>query len=198
MPYCARLTYASTTTSKPSALRQDLLDILEEARVHNFNQQIHGVLYYGNNYFFQCIEGRKTQVNELYQKISKDRRHRHVVLLSYQEIERPSLQDWQMKYVYHDETVQQFFSQHQWEKFNPYALKEDLIDEFMALLIPHENMEAGQHEKVEWVHIKERGQGISRIIPWLLIVTLSVLILFCLYYSVPINNSVGTGFFNNR
>lgn len=141
MPYNARLTYASTSTSKPGTIRQDLLDILAEATTHNSANDINGVLYYGNDYFFQCIEGRKTQVVELFNKICNDPRHTNVVVLSYHEIQDFSFKAWEMKFARQDEQIQQFFSSNQWEVFNPYSLEEGVIDDFLDILILKENMQ---------------------------------------------------------
>lgn len=138
MPYNARLTYASTSTSKPDTLRKDLIDILKKASSHNATSSINGVLYYGNDYFFQCIEGRKSKVNELFNKICDDERHTNIVVLSYHEVEHLSFTDWQMKFIRQDEEIQQFFNS-QWEVFNPYSLFDGMINQFVELLIQKDN-----------------------------------------------------------
>ena len=145
MPYNVRLTYASTSTSKPSNIKQDLLDILDEANANNLANTINGVLFYGNDYFFQCIEGRKTKVTELFNKISEDPRHTNLVVLSYHEINDLSFKAWELKFVRLDEHIQQYFNQKLWEVFNPYSLEEGLIDDFLSILIPKENMEVNEN-----------------------------------------------------
>lgn len=148
MPYNARLTYASTSTSKPGSIRQDLLDILAEATAHNSANAISGILYYGNNYFFQCIEGRKTKVMELFNKISNDPRHTNLVILSYHEVHDLSFKAWELKFTRQDEQIRQFFSRNQWEVFNPYSLEEGLIDDFLAVLIHKENMQVEPEQSI--------------------------------------------------
>ncbi|RYZ95237.1 MAG: BLUF domain-containing protein, partial [Moraxellaceae bacterium] len=84
-----RLTYASTTASTPATIREDLVHILNKARAYNAGNNIHGVLFYGNNYFFQCLEGDEKRVDRLYQQILKDSRHKNVVLLTRESISAP-------------------------------------------------------------------------------------------------------------
>lgn len=197
MPYCARLTYASTSTSSPATIRQDLIDILDEARAYNFNNKLYGVLYYGNNYFFECIEGRKTEVDALYEKLKKDPRHTNLFLLSYHEIEETSLKNWNMKYVHYDQQVQHFFSRHQWEKFNPYALNDGLIDEFVALLIPHEPVEPDGIEQDEMnVQGKQQGRLKFKYVIWLIFFGMMGLIILYFLNMIPWHNQFGIDFFN--
>ena len=54
-----RLTYASMATGSSAVVQGDLIDILHQARHFNAKRHIHGVLFYDNNYFFQCLEGER-------------------------------------------------------------------------------------------------------------------------------------------
>lgn len=143
-----RLTYASSTTSKPATIRQDLVSVLNEAQMHNSNHGIFGVLFYGNNYFFQCIEGRKLDIDLLYEKLLKDPRHKEVVLLSYQPVNKMRFIGWNMKYVLQEPAIIEFFESNNWEKFNPYALDEDLIEPFLNILANHNESTPGEREEV--------------------------------------------------
>ncbi|RYY80299.1 MAG: BLUF domain-containing protein [Moraxellaceae bacterium] len=143
-----RLTYASTTTSKPAMIRQHLVAILNEAQLHNSNNDVFGVLFYGNNYFFQCIEGNKAKVDMLYEKLLKDKRHKDMVLLSYTPINKMRFIGWNMKYVLHEPDIMEFFQSNHWEKFNPYALDEDLIEPFLNILVNHNESTPGAREEV--------------------------------------------------
>lgn len=182
MPQLVRLTYASTTTAKPATIRQDLQDIMQEAQLHNTNNAIGGVLYYGNDYFFQWLEGRKSQIDVLYKKILKDERHKEIVLLSYEPIDSPRFPGWELKYVRQDQQVVQFFSQMQWEKFNPYALKGMLIELFMDMLVQHPGMQPGEEEQVMWSHLTRKANIVLNLLSVVLVVGfLSLLVLYLLY-----------------
>lgn len=119
-----RLSYASKTTSSTAGVQRDLLDILQQARHFNARQQIHGVLFYDNNYFFQCLEGERKAVLKLYHKITRDPRHTDIVQLSCEKIEKPAFQHWQMKYILEDSRIRHFFAQHYGQSFNPYLLQD--------------------------------------------------------------------------
>ena len=139
MPYTVRLTYVSRSTCKPESLIQHLQDIQKQACIANGESNINAILYYGNNYFIQSIEGRKTQVHALFNRICNDTRHTDVVVLAYREVSKLSMIKWRLKCVRHDEQIQRFLHLDHWELFNPYLLHEDRVDDFVELLILKEN-----------------------------------------------------------
>ena len=95
--HLVRLIYASTKT--PSFKPSDIEDILESARKFNTQNDVTGMLCFNRNFFLQCIEGGRTAVNMTYQKILKDPRHDHVVILGYEEIIYRDFNQWSMAYV---------------------------------------------------------------------------------------------------
>lgn len=181
MPHLVRLTYASKTSSTPATIRQDLVNILEEARQHNFNHQIHGVLFYGNDHFFQCLEGRKNVVDALYEKLMNDPRHHHVQLLSYVPIDYSSFQSWNMKYVLQEEKIQNFLKLHHYASFNPYVLEGRTQDEFITLLLQEHESNAGQSEVVVGKEHAVRGNTLH--VTYIVIVSvLALLACLVVYY----------------
>jgi hypothetical protein len=56
----------------------DLLTILSESRANNKKKEITGMLLYLQERFIQVLEGDETVVNELYEEIRKDPRHKKV------------------------------------------------------------------------------------------------------------------------
>ena len=130
-----RLTYASKATSEPSTVQTDLIDILNHSRSFNNRHSISGVLFYNNNYFFQCLEGERTQLVELYNSIAKDTRHSDIVQLAREDIDAPAFGQWQMKYVLEDNRIRHFFVTHYGQAFNPYLLNNALLGEFIQLLV---------------------------------------------------------------
>ncbi len=130
-----RLTYASMATSKPAVVQNDLIDILNQSRRFNSKHCISGVLFYNNNYFFQCLEGERTQLFKLYDTISKDPRHTKVVQLACENIQVPAFGHWQMKYVLEDYRIRHFFATHYGQAFDPYLLNDEFHQEFIQLLV---------------------------------------------------------------
>lgn len=132
-----RLLYVSKLKSKVNPL-SELCDILSEALNFNSLNQIYGALYYGNNYFVQCLEGQKDKVEHLfYEKIIKDPRHENCEVLSFENIETYLFTTWHMKYAMFHREVLDFFSDYHNDEFNPYLLNPSTIPAFIELLSKH-------------------------------------------------------------
>lgn len=78
---------------------EDINSILEQARINNKRNKVTGLLYFNNKYFLQCLEGGRGAVNDIYQKILKDKRHSDVIILDYSEIEKREFEEWSMGYI---------------------------------------------------------------------------------------------------
>ena len=92
-----RLMYASRTTEafKPDSLSA----ILKKSTANNPSIGVTGVLCSSGDVFLQVLEGGRSQVSALYNRIATDPRHRDVVMLSYEEIEERSFAGWAMGQV---------------------------------------------------------------------------------------------------
>ena len=92
-----RLMYASRTTEafKPESLSA----ILKKSTANNPSVGVTGVLCSSGDVFLQVLEGGRTQVSALYNRIVTDPRHRDVVMLSYEEIDERSFAGWAMGQV---------------------------------------------------------------------------------------------------
>ena len=91
-----RLLYASRAIDpQPEAIEA----ILAQSRQHNPSCGITGILCYGGGIFLQAIEGGRMAVSELYGHIQRDRRHKDVVLLDYEEISERRFSGWTMGQV---------------------------------------------------------------------------------------------------
>ena len=92
-----RLMYASraTETVRPEALNA----ILRKSTHNNPTVGVTGVLCFSGEIFLQVLEGGRSQVSKLYNRIAQDPRHTEVVLLSYDEIEERSFAGWAMGQV---------------------------------------------------------------------------------------------------
>ncbi len=92
-----RLMYASRATEpvRPDALNA----IVRESTRNNAAIGVTGVLCFSGTIFLQVLEGGRSQVSALYNRITQDQRHHDVVLLSYDEIEERSFAGWAMGQV---------------------------------------------------------------------------------------------------
>ncbi|MEY8874898.1 MAG: BLUF domain-containing protein [Leptothrix sp. (in: b-proteobacteria)] len=91
-----RLLYAS----RADAVGTDIIEsILQQCRSHNPAIGITGVLCHGGDVFMQVLEGGRREVNDLYNLIARDPRHRDVTLLHYEEMAERRFSGWTMGQV---------------------------------------------------------------------------------------------------
>jgi len=92
-----RLLYASRAV--PAVDQEELAAILRQSKSHNPSVGVTGVLCYSGGIFLQVLEGGRSAVNRLYNRIATDPRHTDVELLSYQEIDERRFAGWSMGQV---------------------------------------------------------------------------------------------------
>ena len=92
-----RLMYCSR--SAPGVDGEELALLLRQCRSHNGDAGITGMLCFSEGLFIQVLEGGRTAVNKLYQRILADTRHTDVVLLVYEEISQRRFAGWTMGQV---------------------------------------------------------------------------------------------------
>jgi hypothetical protein len=114
------LIYVSTATHLMS--NAELLDILRVSRRKNEEKSVTGMLLYKGGNFMQALEGPEESVKEIFGKIQADSRHRGIILLSSEPIEKRQFADWKIAFVnLDDEAIRQ-----------ESAYSEFLQDEFTA------------------------------------------------------------------
>lgn len=90
-----QLTYASTLS--PGVDVSELARIKESSERNNPKNGISGTLVFGNDFFLQHLEGGREAVNQLFNKISRDPRHSHILLLDYSELAERDFDQWAMR-----------------------------------------------------------------------------------------------------
>ena len=75
-----------------------LKNILDECIAWNLPHQISGLLIYHEGTFLQVIEGESEDVNEIFNKIRRDPRHKDVTLLMDEEIHEREFGKWGMAF----------------------------------------------------------------------------------------------------
>jgi len=92
-----RLVYASRAVE---AIDQaELMAILKKSKANNPALGITGVLCFSEGIYLQALEGGRSAVNKLYNRIAADTRHTDVELLSYEEIGERRFAGWSMGQV---------------------------------------------------------------------------------------------------
>jgi hypothetical protein len=92
-----RLLYASRTAKPIHAAEID--GIVAQSRKHNVEIGITGILCQSGDTFLQVLEGGRMAVNQLYNSIVRDERHREVVILHFEEIGERRFSGWTMGQV---------------------------------------------------------------------------------------------------
>lgn len=127
-----RLVYTSRSVVAPQALHLGLdpgiARILAKSRKNNARLDVVGGLLFGEGYFLQCLEGDAMIVQNLYNKIETDNRHRDVTVLSQTSINMRTFSAWSMKYVPGEQRLQGLLRQWGMTRFDPYQLSKDQID----------------------------------------------------------------------
>lgn len=92
-----RLTYASRAV--PSIDHDELATIMRQSKLYNPQQGITGLLCFSGGIFIQTLEGGRSAVSRLYNRIAADPRHTDVVLLGFDEIGERRFAGWAMGQV---------------------------------------------------------------------------------------------------
>ena len=92
-----RLMYASRAAADVG--QDELVAILRQSKQNNPAVGITGLLCFSGGVFIQALEGGRSAVSHLYNRIAADKRHTDVVLLSYEEIGERRFAGWAMGQV---------------------------------------------------------------------------------------------------
>jgi hypothetical protein len=92
-----RLMYASRAVTTID--QEELVAILRKSKANNPAVGVTGVLCLGEGIFLQVLEGGRSAVNKLYNRIASDSRHTDVELLCYEEIGERRFAGWSMGQV---------------------------------------------------------------------------------------------------
>ncbi|MFM7705083.1 MAG: BLUF domain-containing protein [Rubrivivax sp.] len=92
-----RLMYASRAV--PAIDHEELVTILRQSKANNPTVGVTGVLCFSGGIFLQVLEGGRSAVNRLYNRIAADPRHTEVEVLLYEEIGERRFASWSMGQV---------------------------------------------------------------------------------------------------
>ena len=88
------------STSSYLYTHKELVDLLKLSRRKNGALNITGMMIYHEGAIIQILEGEAVHVRELYQKISKDSRHKNLLKVIDTSIENRSFTGWSMGFKY--------------------------------------------------------------------------------------------------
>ncbi len=91
-----RLVYVSTAVDGLSD--EDIEDILNVSQSNNDERYLTGFLAHNGRSFMQAIEGPREEVNDIYSRIAKDKRHYGVAQIIGEPISARAFPEWTMNY----------------------------------------------------------------------------------------------------
>jgi hypothetical protein len=83
----------------PAAVDAEIAAILDVARVKNRAADITGALLFSGGCFAQVLEGPRNAVEDIFETIQNDSRHRDATILHLHAIETRSFANWSMAYA---------------------------------------------------------------------------------------------------
>lgn len=74
-----RYAISYVSTAHIDLTEQEIEDIMAKTNKFNKTEKITGILLYNERNFFQLIEGEKKTIQDLYEKIKQDKRHKDII-----------------------------------------------------------------------------------------------------------------------
>lgn len=105
--HLVRLIYCSKV--ERSVGMPDVNNIIAKAREVNQSLGISGILSFDTKYFLQALEGGRSAVSALYNKIATDKRHTDITLLSFEAINERLFTEWGMVLAFPTEAKRKLF-----------------------------------------------------------------------------------------
>lgn len=91
-----QLIYGSSSVSRFS--ESELMTLLNKARANNARLGVTGMLLYHDRSFLQILEGEEELVEDLFERISRDKRHSGVTVFLRDEADEREFGDWSMAF----------------------------------------------------------------------------------------------------
>lgn len=89
-----RIMYMSTAVEEFT--NKDLEELLEKAQINNSKVEVTGLLVVKGRTFLQCLEGDKSAVKEIFEKIQNDPRHEDIIELIEEDAQSRFFPNWDM------------------------------------------------------------------------------------------------------
>lgn len=137
----------------PDIDRKDIIapqiaQILSKSRHNNRAKGIVGALYYGNGYFYQCLEGNEQDLLELFERLKEDVRHTDLRIISSKTIARTSFGQWEMKYIPAEQDVNRMLQKFGKTEFDPYDFDRHMHKRMLQLLLDMPESELDDHPHI--------------------------------------------------
>jgi hypothetical protein len=151
------------------------------SRRNNIRRNLVGVLYYGDGCFFQCLEGKAQDIDNLLESLNRDTRHGELKILSRVPIDQLSFFNWDMKYVAVDNQVKSLLDKQGLRRFNPYQFSPELISQLIDIFcqMPEPISPDDVEQQAQLVDVNNQSQH-STLKPTLKIALSVIILIFIL------------------
>jgi hypothetical protein len=92
--------------------------LLQKSRFNNMQKNITGLLLYSEGNFIQILEGNKDEIQNTFEKIKLDNRHKNIITVINEPIKNRTFSDWKMGYSVLEPS---FLNNH--PEINPFSFK---------------------------------------------------------------------------
>ena len=94
---CHQILYESVATSLMKL--EDVISLLKKCNQQNYENGLSGLLVFHNHRFMQLLEGRKSSIDFIMQKIGNDPRHSNLEILHESESTERTMGAWTMAFT---------------------------------------------------------------------------------------------------
>lgn len=101
LAYISKSSFAGTLEEQ----RDNVSSILAVAQKNNRDLGVTGALLWSGDYFCQVIEGDNDTLEDLFETIQMDSRHKEVTVLHFEPIDRRSFSEWAMAMAGYETTM---------------------------------------------------------------------------------------------
>lgn len=121
-----RLTYASRASHSVSA--ELIREVLDSSQRNNPGKGLTGILCCNANTFLQALEGPRSEVNALYNRLADDSRHKDLTILDYEEISMRRYSNWSMGWAGAKQANRELFLKYSAsDHFDPFSMSAEQI-----------------------------------------------------------------------
>jgi hypothetical protein len=136
--YISRGAFRATEAS--GGVVPEVSKILQVSRRNNRARNIVGALYYGNGFFFQCLEGAEQTLMSLLETLKADPRHTNLRVVCKKPVTERSFGSWEMKYLPTERDVQALVRSFGMKAFDPFAFNETQTSQMLDMLAGGANL----------------------------------------------------------
>ena len=94
-----RFAISYVSTANRNLNQDEVAELLELTEIRNNKDGVKGLLIYSGGNFFEVIEGEKTKIKDLFEKIKVDPRHRNIMMVFEKKISKQLFEDEKANFI---------------------------------------------------------------------------------------------------